>query len=100
KLEFKEGTLAGRVNCTPKSPKLQPVSVEGSTNLQTDALDQAAGKFTVEAFSMEKTVGEFYCQGGLRAGTYDFKIVDLKLTLTLPNVSEPIIYTKIGDQIE
>jgi hypothetical protein len=96
RLDFEKDTLLGAVRCTPKNPALGEVSVDGQTDLQTDALDAATGQFTVAAFSMEKTVDTTFCQGGLRAATYDFKVEDLKLTLTTKEISEPLVYGKIG----
>lgn len=96
-LQFDSGTLTGAVHCTPKNPAFAPVEVDGSIGFDTNALDQASGQFTVGDFQMEKMTDNVDCFGGLRGGTYDFKVEGLKLTLTTKSIPQPIIYTKIGD---
>ena len=100
RLEFTDGALIGAVKCSPKSPALQPVSVGGQIPFQTDALDAADGQFTIDALNMEKSVNQTTCQGGLREGTYKFKLEEFRLTLSLSSVPSDIIYTKIGDSNE
>jgi hypothetical protein len=96
RLDFEKDTLSGGVKCTPKNPAYAQITVGGSVALDTGVLEAASGKFTIESFQMEKLEDPIDCQGGLRGGTYSFKVEDLKLTLTLDGVPEPIIYGKLG----
>jgi hypothetical protein len=97
RLQFDGGTLSGAVHCTPKNPAFAAVDVDGAIGLDTGAIDQASGQFTVGDFQMEQLTDNVDCFGGLRGATYDFKVEGLKLTLTTKSIPEPIIYTKIGD---
>jgi hypothetical protein len=97
RLEFLEGSVEGAVKCTPKNPKYPTLTAGGSATMQTDALEAASGKITVDALTMEKTAEGVFCQAGLRAATYDFKVEELGLTLTTPNTPVALKYGKIGD---
>jgi hypothetical protein len=97
RLQFDSGTLEGALHCTPKNPAYAPISVGSQIDLSTNDIDAASGTFTIDNFTMDKQVDVIDCQGGLRGGTYNFKVENLKLTLTLPGIAEPIIYGKIGD---
>jgi hypothetical protein len=97
RLWFGEDSLVGAARCTPVSDKFQPITVGGKIKLETDGLDSASGQFTIGTLTMAKNVDEFYCEAGLRAATYDFKVEELKLTLTTPILADPLVYAKIGD---
>jgi hypothetical protein len=97
RLEFTEDLIIGAVKCTPKSSKLSPVTVGGEIGWETNALEAASGQFTVANFTMVKSENGVHCEGGLRGGTWDFKIEELKLTLTTPDLPVALTYSKIGE---
>ncbi len=97
RLRFGEGFLAGAVMCTPTSKNYPPVSTDGKVEMETGSIDNAAGQFTIPTLTMEKTVDPILCQAAIRGATYDFKLEELKLTLTLPGTQVELVYTKIGD---
>jgi hypothetical protein len=96
RLRFKSDEIVGAVRCTSKAEGGGTLEAGGTVPFDGDA-DAAAGSFTIDALVLEKNAPPFYCQAGLRAGTYDFKVEEFKLTLTTQEVVEPIIYAKVGD---
>jgi hypothetical protein len=96
RLRFTDHTVVGAVRCAPKNPKYEGVEATGTAQMGTNDLDAATGKFDVDALAMSKSQDPIFCEGGLAADTYDFKVEGLRLTLNRPKITEPIIYTKIG----
>jgi hypothetical protein len=95
RLKFRDGSIDGGVRCTSKANG-QTLEATGSVPLSAD-LNAATGSFTIEALVLQKDAPPFFCQAGLRAGKYDFKVEELRLTLNQEGVVTPLIYAKVGD---
>jgi hypothetical protein len=96
RLRFNEDEIIGAVRCVSKAEGGGTLEAGGTVAFDGD-VEAQEGSFTIAALVLEKNAPPFYCQAGLRAGTYDFKLEELKLTLTAKDVVTPIIYAKIGD---
>lgn len=105
RLRFTNGSIAGAGRCTYKSGTSgaaphAPILVGGSLDvpaLDDPTLDAAAGKFTMGDLSFQKTEGTTICQAGLRGASYDFKVEEDLLTLSIPNSTLTLPFKKIGD---
>lgn len=96
RLRFTDDAVAGAARCDSKAKKGSTVIIGGDVELHTDALDEASGRFDVVDLVLDKNVGDISCQAGLRAGTYDFQVEDLRLSLTSKDLPAPLIYEKVG----
>lgn len=98
RLRFDTDVITGAAQCRPRNTaKFKPMDIEGEVAMVGANLDAAEGDFTIEALVMSQSQGDLYCEAGLRAGTYHYKVVDLQLTLTTKDVAFPLIYGKVGD---
>lgn len=97
RLRFTEDTLVGAAKCMPKNPAFSPMEVEATSAMSATNLGGAEGDLTVDALDAVKEQRGLFCQLGFRAGTYKYKLEELKLTLTSPDIAVPLIYEKIGD---
>jgi len=94
RLRFNADEIVGAVRCTSKANG-ETLEAGATVPLETD-VDAAEGEFTIDALVLERNNPPFYCQAGLRAGTYTFKVEELKLTLQTREVLTPLVYGKVG----
>ncbi len=91
RLRFTDDVLLGASKCIKHNAP--QVIATGETDLSTGGLDAATGKLTVQELVMKKD----FCEGGLPAGTYNFKVEEDKLTLWVEGSLNERTYKKIGD---
>jgi len=100
RLRFTEGNVVGAGKCTYKTAGVEPITVGGSVGvaaLDAATLDAASGKLTITTLDFQKTVGQATCRAGLQGGSFDFKVEEDKLTLSMPNAVNSLSFKKIGD---
>jgi hypothetical protein len=100
RLRFTQGYVVGAGKCTYKTAGVEPITVGGSVTvdaLDNATLDAATGKVTIQTLNFQKTVGNATCQAGLQGASYDFKVEEDKLTLSVPGAINSLSFKKIGD---
>jgi hypothetical protein len=94
---FLEKYVVGAVKCVPASGGGEVIA--GKTiALDTTDLDAASGKLSMGALVMDKKTDTFQCVGGNpNSGTFDFKITDNKISLTVAGAVGSIDLIKVND---
>lgn len=91
RLRFTDDSVIGGSRCVKEGTP--PVLAAGEAGLATEALDAPTGEITVERLLMQQGT----CEAGLPAGTYSFKVEEMKLTLWIQDQPLERVFGKVGD---
>lgn len=94
---FMESYAVGAARCIPQD-RSRSLVAGGAADLETTALALASGTLKMKALNFSARDGNLSCAIALAGNTYDFSIVERKLTLAASNSPTSVAFEKVGDR--